>query len=312
MKEIAYDGPAFDQEEKDWKKKGSERSKGSVKAPTMRTFRADVEEMIETKAPTKTQIIMAEEARRESRGESRVYHEEESHLGRTIFILLLVLAFGIGVAAYALIGTKTLGKKDSIAVLPLSMQPVEIVLSNSPREQVMADLSIAFGKTSIASGGVRDVQFLIIEDGESRNASTSEVLRAIALKTPPETLLRSLGEAAEYGIHALNTLSGYFYFRTRSYPNTFSGMLEWEPNMARDLMPTLDPLYGRKNIAALLGRTFKDERIGGKDARVLRDVDGKTLIAYVFIDKKFLLISTSDVMLASLLIMKSPLKIETL
>lgn len=305
MKEIAYDGPAFDQEENDWRKKSKERSKGSVKAPTMRTFRADVEEMIEEKAPTKTQVIMAEANRRESRGESRVLHEEESHLGRIIFILVLVLAFGTGIAMYALVGTKMLDTTPTTPELPLSMKPLEITLTNSPREQVMADLSIAFAKTSLATGGIREVKFLIVDASGSRSASTSELLRAISASPPPDGLLRSLGDESEYGIHALTSLTGYFYFRSRSYPNTFAGMLEWETNIARDLIPPFNPLYARKNILNLTGRAFKDERIGGRDSRILRDIDGKALIAYTFIDKKYLLITSTDLALASLLTIKS-------
>ena len=305
MKEIAYDGPAFDQEEKDWRKKSTERSKGSAKAPTMRTFRADVEEMIEEKAPTKTQVIMAEANRREARGESRVLHEEESHLGRIIFILVLVLAFGIGIAMYALIGTKILDMTPTTPELPLSMKPLEVTLTNSPREQVMADLSIAFAKTSLATGGIRKVNFLITDASGTHNASTSDLLRATSVTPPPDGLLRSLGDEPEYGIHALTSLSGYLYLRSRAYPNTFAGMLEWETNMARDLIPTFNPLYARKNIPNLMGRSFKDERIGGRDARVLRDVDGKALIAYTFIDKKYLLITSTDLALASLLTIKS-------
>lgn len=305
MKEIAYDGPSFDQEEKEWRKKSKERSKGSVKAPTMRTFRADVEEMIEEKAPTKTQVIMAEANRREARGESRVLNQEESHLGRIIFILVLVLAFGIGIAMYALIGTKILDNTPTTPELPLSMKPIEITLTNSPREQVMADLSIAFAKTSLATGGIREVQFLISDASGSRNASTSELLRAISVTPPPDGLIRSLGGEPEYGIHALTSLTGYFYLRSRAYPNTFAGMLEWEASMARDLIPTFNPLYARKNLPDLTGRSFKDERIGGRDARVLRDIDGKALLAYTFLDKKYLLITSTDLALASLLTIKS-------
>ena len=46
MKEISYNGPEFDKEESDWAKK-QKRSVGSAKAPTVRTFRADVEELIQ-------------------------------------------------------------------------------------------------------------------------------------------------------------------------------------------------------------------------------------------------------------------------
>ena len=92
MKEISYDSSRFDKENEERNKK-QPQSRGSAKAPTVRTFRADVEGLIQEKGVTKNAITMAEAARREARGESRFPVEEEgSHLGRVIFILLLVLS----------------------------------------------------------------------------------------------------------------------------------------------------------------------------------------------------------------------------
>ena len=96
MKEISYNGPEFDKEESDWSAK-KERSTGSHAAPTVRTFRADVEDLIQEKGMTKAQIAMAEADRRERRGQRRVLKEEAStHLGATIFFLLIIQSFQLG------------------------------------------------------------------------------------------------------------------------------------------------------------------------------------------------------------------------
>ena len=78
------------------------RSKGSSTAPTVRTFRADVEELIQKKGTTKTQIIMAEAEEKGKRGEHRVLHKQEnSHFGRIIFLLSLILAFALGICVHS-------------------------------------------------------------------------------------------------------------------------------------------------------------------------------------------------------------------
>jgi len=301
MKEISYEGPSFFEKGKE---KKALRSRGSVVAPTMRTFRADVEELIEEKGTTKTQMVMAEAARREAHGESRVLNENKSHLGWIIFVLFIVLAFGVGVGIYVLIGTKTNTPNPvTVAEKPFSQQPAEIQIFNSPREQIIADISINFGKTTLTAGGVRDVHFITKStDGSLRDATTGEIINAISVSTPPENLIRSLTDAPFYGIYVeTNALTGYFMADTRSYANSFSGMLDWENTMAEDLIPALSPWYPRKNMKNLEGRLFSDERIAGVDARVLRDADGKMLLAYAFINREKLLITSGEEAFTTLL-----------
>lgn len=304
MKEIEYDTPAYKREENPLEQ-NTVRSKGSAKAPTVRTFRADVEELIQEKGTTKTQIIMAEAARREQRGQPRLLREEDdSHLGRIIFLLTLILAFALGIGAYVLIGTKTtipfISQKPTVEEKPITTDTISILMTNSPREQILADLSITFGKTSLPQDQTREISFDVQDPrGNIIPATTKEFFAALALRTPPDELLRSLSETLLYGIYSKEKLTGYIQISSRSYPTTFSGMLLWEPTMYQDLTPVLNPWYDRKNIKNLLGRPFKDERIGTIDARVLRDMQGETVIAYTFVDKKILVITNStDTLLA--------------
>lgn len=303
MKEIEYNGPAFKSKEERLSQKNV-RSKGSAKAPTVRTFRADVEELIQKKGTTKTQIVMAEAARREERGEHRVLHKEDtSHLGRIIFLLMLILAFTLGLGAYIFIGTNIslpFISQTSVEEKQVTTDTINILITDSPREQILADLSITFGKTSLPQDQTREVSFKIKEaDEKLRSATTKEILGALSLQTPPDELLQSLSDIPFYGIYSKDKLTGYIQISSRSYPNTFSGMLLWEPNMFQDLTPVLNPWYDRRNIKDLRDRIFKDEHLGTIDARVLRDVEGETVLAYTFVNKKILLITNStDTLLA--------------
>lgn len=305
MKEIEYNGPAFKSKEERLAQQKRVRSRGSSTAPTVRTFRADVEELIQKKGTTKTQIIMAEAARREERGEHRVLHKDDSsHLGRIIFLLMLVLAFTLGLGAYIFIGTNIslpfISNTSVIEEKLVTSDTINILITDSPREQILADLSITFGKTSLPQDQTREVSFKVKEaDEKLRPATTKELLSALSLQTPPDELLQSLGDTPFYGIYSKDKLMGYIQISSRSYPNTFSGMLLWESNMSQDLTPVIDPWYNRKNIKDLLGRSFEDEHLGTIDARVLRDMEGKTVLAYTFVNKKILLITSStDTLLA--------------
>ena len=302
MKEIEYDGSVFKDEDIERKKV---RSKGSAEAPTIRTFPTDVQKLVQEQSTTKTQIVMAEAERREKRGQSRILHEkDDSHLGRIILLLTLTLAFALGIGAYVLIGAKTslpvVSQKPIVEERPVTAEAANILITDSPREQILADISIAFGKTSLPKGEAREISFKIKdENGNTRPATTGELLTAFSLRTPPNELLRSLSETLLFEIYSGEKLTSYIQISSRSYPNTFAGMLSWEPNMSQDLTPVLNPWYNRKDIGGLFDHPFEDERIGTIDARVLRDAEGGTVLAYAFVNKKILLITNStDTLLA--------------
>lgn len=290
MKEIEFDVTAFEKSESEKEKKGKPVSK----VPTVRTFRADVQDLMKDKAVSRSSIAMAEAARREARGETRFpVQEKETHLGRIIFILFLVLAFGLGVGAYALIGTRfsLLSQTATSTAKEPTESPITISLVNSPREQILADISIAYGKTFLPTGGSRPLEFRTSDKDGDRVATLSEFWSATQQDAVPTALLSTLVDRFTYRVYSHSTLAGVISVSSRSYPESYAAIRDWEVSMPRALIPLISPWYDRKKISALYGRAFKDVRIGKYDARVLYDLDGTPLIAYAFMNKKALLVS---------------------
>ena len=160
----------------------------------------------------------------------------------------------------------------------------------------MADISIAINKTSLVVGKTRELTFTTKDvEGLTRDATTQEVFAAIALSSVPNTLLHSLSESLLFGVYSgQNSLTGYLLIRSRSYPDTFASMLNWEKTMPRDIIPMLHPEYRRTMLANLIGREFIDERIGNTDTRILRDVNGTTLIVYKVVNKETLVVAGNE------------------
>ena len=290
MKEISYTGSRMGKQEG---VRVSDLSTIPRPPKLMRTLRSDISNRIEETQNADIPMTSSDVS---------VSQEEGHHFGKIIFILFVVLAFGIGLGMYVLIGTK----KPAPALVvetPLTESTLEVQIDNSPREQVLADISIALGKTKLAPGSTQELTFLGKNaDGSTRRATTAEILTKISISSPPAPFLRSLSAVPFYGFYASKSgLSGYFLFRSRSYPNTFSAILEWEGNMARDLIPSLNPWSGKKDIANMRGKLFIDERLAGIDTRVLRNNEGAPLIAYAFINKKTLIITTTDEGLVALI-----------
>lgn len=301
MKEIAYEGVAFKREEEEWQKKKSEQHRGSTGAPTIRTFRTDVEELLKQKAVTKTEIAMKEAERREQRGEARILHEttkeEGIGFGRVALFLGLLLAFVGGIGAYALFGTginttkeptesraPTKEADDSQTVI------AEVALANAPREQILADLTIAFKKSSLSPSTRGVVTFT----GTGGPARTDQFLESVLLRKPRSALLRSLEPEFSYAAYAdSNALVGVLAFTSRNYELTFAEMLEWERSIAEDLLPVLHPLLPRDSVDLLRIGALRDIRIGGIDARALADASGDIFLVYAFPDKERLIIAGS-------------------
>lgn len=281
-----------------------ERSRGSRIAPTVRTYTQDVEALVEREGVTKTKILMAENTRREQGREvADLPVQEHSHLTRIIFILVLVLAFGVGVGIYALIGMKATPEPlPTPGAKKVLVRATNIELSNVTREDILADIKILSQK--IAAGGDDEILGITItkEGSAKRDASAQEILTAVSFLPPDEILLSSLDQEIEYGVKRNSTgVSGYLFGSVHSYAPAYAGLLDWEKNLARDLLPVINPSFPRKRILELRERPFKDERMDGTDARVLRDPDGVILFAYAIVNKRTLIIAGSDVVLRSLI-----------
>ncbi len=291
MKDINYEGPPLEENNET---ATPLRSKGSADAPTLRTLRTDVGDLIGSGKTTAVDVVIAEKKRREELGLPRIKEEEgRPHLGRIIFILTLILAFSIGVGAYALFGTKIslpfLSEKNSQATKQSETpNDTSLAIGHSSRAQILADIATVFTKTTLARGDMRTVIFTA---GDAQIATTSALLSLLATKRLPQGLIHSLDETANYRIYSTGSLVGFLELYSRSYTETFAGMLKWEPEMGVDLISALNPSVTKGDINALHGRAFKDERILDVDARVLSDPDNVSSLAYAFIDQKTLIIA---------------------
>lgn len=301
MKEVEYEGPPMDEA----RPESIERSKGSPIAPTIRTFRNDVNE--EGSKTTRLGILMAQRARSEAAGRSRIPEEEsehqEHHFGRIIFLLLLILAFGIGVGMYALIGGRTSTPALSEITEEGKTQTKQrnggtIAIGHSSREQLLTAVLDMFRAATLARGETKLITLTTTDRaGETVAATTSALFSALDMIVQSETgnLVRSLESTLTYGIaldEASGEISGFLELRSRSYAETFAGMLRLEKTMASDLIPLLKPTMKKSNVLLLRGRAWNDERIEGVSARVLSDPDGVSSLAYAFLpDRKTLIIA---------------------
>lgn len=234
-------------------------------------------------------------------------YEKGRYLGRIIFFLVLVLTFGIGVGAYTLVGATIsipfLSEKNPTGKKIVFENAGSVALAHSSYRQTILDLGNVFGKISLKKGEVSTVTFT--EDPENSGASlvarTRVLLLALSAGAPPEEFLHSLDEPSTYGIYSTPNFVGFLKLHTRSYSETFAGMLDWEKTLGDDLAVALNPNMKGGESDALHGRMFHDERIAETNARVLNDPDGRSVVAYAFPDQDTLIIAGSKEALGGLI-----------
>lgn len=297
MKEVSYDGPP-EEEQPSWKPRET-RSRGNERISPIRTYRMDVDQLIKEKKPTATEIVMAEQKKKlETGGALQEKPQGESHFGAIIFVLLLVLAFAGGVGFYILFGankTPSPGSTENPAAPQQKIKASTITISGSPREQVLADIAIAINESVIPPGSSRPINFVNKIGGDQTPASASLILNALAATPLDESLTNSLENNSLFEIYALAKPACVFIVGTRSYASTFSGMLKWEKQMPRDFMAAINPITRDRTVLLQINSSdWKDERISGIDARVLRASEGTAVLMYAIVDKKTLIISGSD------------------
>jgi hypothetical protein len=305
MKEISYEP-----QEEVPQPKSVVRSRGSDIAPPMRTFSKDVSELVERERLTKAQVIMAEADRRESRGEARTHQENDNHLTYIIFGLLLMLAFGVGVGAYVLIVPhKEKEKVMNTAEVLRTERQIEIPLRDTAKEALLADVSLAYQEKVTQPKEARIAVFTMSVNGGERDATAGEVLSIATERMISESFLRSITTELSLTIYSEkigDPKHGYVTMKAKSYPNAALGLLEWEATMGADLILLLDPRYTRSMIPLLRAREWESKRIGGADARLLKDPEGGVAIAYTIVRPNTIIIARNDTLLLSAILALTP------
>ena len=85
----------------------------------------------------------------------------------------------------------------------------------------------------------------------------------------------------------------FVLLKTRSFPDIFDGMKDWEDKMFSDLAPFFD-ININSETKYLVTKDFEDGFIQNQNAKILRDNDGKIVLMYVFTTNTSVVITNSE------------------
>lgn len=156
-----------------------------------------------------------------------------------------------------------------------------------------------------------EITYLKINKSPGTIATTEELLTFIGTGAPG-SLIRSFEQEFMLGFLAQESQEPFMLIRLESFENAFAGMLDWEATMNKDIGGFFSP----RTLAIESGESegggvalvnfdadasFSDETYRNKDARVLKNNRGETVLLYSFLDQKTLLIASNEGVLRAIM-----------
>ena len=291
MKEVPFEGKSAEKGSKDFTDRKKQQS---GKLSTVRTYRADVEELLTKKKITRTHIAIAEEERRRAIGESALWEEQKASSILPLIIAAVFLLVGVGILLYDLVG-------KNVPIVSRNMTPGTFLvpgdksqilgLTQYTRDELTKGIRTIVRGQKLAQGDHIRIGFRAQTDTDSLPLPLKTFLLTLE-GSVPDTFSRSLTPEYEGGLMSAGETKGYLIFTTSYYENTAVGLLSWERQMMRDLYPIIDPLRAELLPDATEGM-WRAQTWDGNDLRVFTTTDGRVALVYGWVKKKTLIIAGS-------------------
>ena len=258
----------------------------------IRTFKSDAEEAIRYQNISSAQIAIAEQKKKEKENIIRYETEEHSSFGKLVFgvVILIIALLGGWYFWFSLSQspepTTATGKKIRTIITSSKTATVTITKGSDP----LVLIGTRLGTVNESVGSVYGL-IPVLYATSTDPAPIQEVLEATNI---PSRLVRSLGPEYMFGLYVYATNGPFLILKDTFFQNAFSGMLEWEKDMANDLLPLIKASHRNESELKTGTHTFQDQVISNVDARVLKDGSGKTVLVYGFPNSETIVIATDQ------------------
>lgn len=165
--------------------------------------------------------------------------------------------------------------------------------------------------------GEGEIFYVEITDSLGNESTPQDFFTTLKIGAPAN-LVRAFNKKMMFGFFRLkDTNIPFLLLSLESFDRSFDGMLSWEKTMFNDIGEFFNqnilPIYETpstatssevKNIITLneaLQKEFTDETLFNKDARILENTKGETILLYSFLDKETLLITSNEELVRELI-----------
>jgi hypothetical protein len=255
----------------------------------IRTYRGDVEDVVQTKNISMVSVVAAEE---EKKAKEKKHDEvrKKTFLANIVYLVGSVVLLGAGATAVFYAYMASLPKDTSVptntkdASLVFSERSEIKILPIPSKERIMGILLEEKNAEDNPLGTFKRI--FIASSSTSTDDIQSDVFFASIEADVQSTFVRSLEGTMMIGLHSYSKTVPFLMFKSESYEQTFNGMLRWESSMRENLSPFFD--LGATTTLAI---PFEGAILQNRDARVVRDEQGDIIFMYAFPDEKTLVIT---------------------
>jgi len=300
--------------EQSTEKQSPEESPSPLKQ--IRTFQGDVAEALNKQKESLVSIQRSEQVLREAHRvfsppkSAEAVAEERSTRGLLLLIVgslvLIVLGGLVGWYTYQSYTEKTalpaVEKTPNRFIASASLVPLDV--QNMDRETFISSVQAERTK-EVKEGAIVQLQLQKQLATTTSLISTRDLLNILESRASG-SLIRSFSPVFMFGLFGAKSAgdegSGatrtFIIIKLDSFENAFPGMLDWEKNIRDDLLLLFASPTEVSNIDS--EAVFEDVVVQNKDARVLRDLDGRTVLLYAFFDNKMLIMTNNEAGLRTL------------
>ncbi len=232
-----------------------------------------------------------------------------------VALSIILITLGAG----SVFGFYVLQKREAT---PITNSPQNTILGWSKKETLSINglkpeelVDAIYKKRQIEGVGVGEILFLELVQTSDSQISAQDLFTTMKSRAPA-SLIRSFGNQLMFGFfNSEGSNQPFLIIRLESFDRAFDGMLSWEKTMfedigalfTRNILPVKEslPLEGNASGTRILSigtpsLQFDDEAIRNKDARILKNTQGETILLYSFLDKETLLITSDERVLQEL------------
>jgi len=275
------------------KKEGENDSSLKKVAVGIRTYAADIADIMRREKGSVIKIALAEQERRRSDKEKR----NPTSTKNLIVILLGVIFIVSGILIFVY---TVLNRDTPVVISPTPLAPSLVYSENQKQIDVTHETRGNFYKlihssinADYANNDSITNLFVTSDTSFGKIGVTSQIFfNKLGIKVPDPVLALLSGQFM-LGVRKINDEGNLFLIvRTKDFNQTFSAMKDWEISMANDLVRLfrIDPESFSGDIFSL---DFKTTVLFNKEARALYDKDGKLVFTYIYLDNNTIILTTN-------------------
>ncbi len=260
----------------------------------LRTFKTDAEEAVRYQNISAVDIALAEQRKKEASTPIEYIHDEASHANLGIFIVVVMAVIVLLLGGWYYWFTSS---QPAQTGSPVSKDNIQALIPYKIGSSMVLDaeenaIDLIGARLADAASGTSSVFALLPKAtaGSRDGAPLSDIFRDTEM---PESLLRSFSGEYMIGSFISSRNDPFLILKSSSFPITFAGMLEWEGEMAKDLLPLVKVAHDETKLPTTT-KAFEDSVVQNVDIRVSRNQAGEIILAYAFPSKDTVVVTTGE------------------